>query len=168
MKDIFFRFERVITSSRFLIRSGIAYIFLSMSFILVMQIWDFFVIDEMYEKEAILNHIKNLSDTQRQVHSIMTATLDVAYPLIYGPFQAGMALRYLGVWGKPIALLSLFCVPVDLIEGFSQVMLLNGSIDYIDLKTLVTPIKLGLFLPGFTFAIIALVIALMRARRDRR
>ena len=66
-----------------------------------------------------------------------------------------MAYRYLGNLGRWAALLSIFCIPIDLIEGFSQVMLLLGHESFITLKILVTPIKFGLFIPGLCCAIIA-------------
>ena len=157
------RIEQLITTSWFLKLSGLAYFFLTCLFVLVMKIWDFHIIDEMYTKEAILSHIGSMSETQRHVHVVLTATLDVVYPFIYGFFQAGMALRYLGSWGKWIAYLSLVCIPVDLTEGFSQVMLLTGSLGYVELKTVVTPVKLALYLPGLAFALVAVVVALKQS-----
>ena len=125
-----------------------------------MLVWDFVVIDELFIKEDILAHIAALTDEQKRVHTITTATLDVAYPFAYGIFQAGMAYRFLGRWGKWIAPISLICIPVDLIEGFVQVMLLNGMLEYVDLKTIVTPVKLALYIPGLSFALLAAAIGL--------
>jgi hypothetical protein len=159
------RLEQLITTSVFLKLSGIAYLLLSCLFILVMYIWDFQIIDEMYTKDVILAHIGAMSETQKHVHAVMTATLDVVYPFTYGFFQAGMALRYFGSWGKWIALLSLVCIPFDLVEGFSQVMLLTGSLQYVELKAVVTPIKLALYLPGLAFALIAVIVALKLSKR---
>lgn len=143
---------------------GILYLVTTIAFAVVMNIWEFHLIDEMFVKEDILAHVESMSAEQRRVHAITTLTLDVVYPFAYGVFQAGMAYRFLGHWGKWIAPLSLFCMPVDLIEGFSQVMILNGSLEFVELKSMVTPLKLVLFIPGLIGAIVALGIAIKRTR----
>lgn len=165
-KKTFSEVKRLVTNPRMLWMTGIAYLCITVLFAVVMAVWDFVLIDEMYISEAILSHIDALSDLQKRVHIITTATLDVAYPLAYGFFQAGMAYRYLGALGKWVAPLSLICIPVDLLEGYTQVMLLAGNTDYIALKTVLTPIKFGLFVPGFIFAVIALLIAYKRSRAN--
>ena len=130
--------------------SGGAYVLLSLAFLAVMWIWDFVVIDELFGRQEILAAIAALDQTQKQVHVVITASLDVAYPFAYGIFQAGMAYRYLGLWGRFLAPLSLICIPVDLLEGFAQVMILNEVMlsQFVDLKMVVTPVKLLLYVPG--------------------
>lgn len=160
--------ERTLTTSFSLWLSFSAYLGITLAFLVIMRVWDFQVIDEMFSKEAILAHIDAMSAQQRRVHAIATATLDVVYPFAYGTFQAGMAYRYLANWGRWVAPLSLFCIPVDLIEGFAQVMLLTGSEQYVDLKVVVTPIKLALYLPGLGFTIAAIVIAYRQHIRVRK
>ncbi len=132
-----------------------------------MHVWDFLVIDEMFVKPDILAHLSAMTDEQKRVHTITTATLDVAYPFAYGVFQAGMAYRFLGPWGRWIAPLSLICIPIDLTEGLAQVMLLSGNTDWVDLKVIVTPLKLALYLPGLGFALLALLILGSRTLRRR-
>ena len=144
-----------------------AYVLLTLAFGVVMWIWDFQVIDEIFLRQDIINAVVAMDDTQRQVHAVTTATLDVAYPFAYGAFQAGMAYRYLGRWGRWIAPLSLICIPVDLVEGFAQVMILSDQMRYVTLKTVATPIKLALYVPGLIAALIALWIAARESRRGR-
>ncbi|MEM1179540.1 MAG: hypothetical protein AAGM22_14425 [Acidobacteriota bacterium] len=158
-------FERAITTNFALWLSLSAYLIMTLAFVVITRVWDFWLIDEMFSKAKILAHIDALSAEQRRVHAITTATLDVAYPLAYGTFQAGMAYRFLGRWGRRVAPLSLICMPVDLIEGFAQVRLLTGSTHYIGLKVVATPIKLALFVPGLVFALVACWIACRRALR---
>lgn len=140
---------------------------MTLVFGLVMNAWDFVVIDEMFLRDEILAHVGAIAPEQRQVHATMTATLDVAYPFAYGAFQAGMAYRFLGAPGKWIAPLSLLCIPVDLVEGFAQVMLLTGATEFVDLKVVVTPVKLALYVPGLLFALVALAIASQYYWRER-
>lgn len=135
------------------------YMILTLSFGVVMHVWEFLIIDEMFDPAQIRVHIARLSQEQRTVHVALTATADVAYPFAYAAFQAGMAYRYLGRWGRWVGLLSIFCVPVDLLEGFAQVMLLQGNEAFLALKSTVTPVKLALYIPGLMGALIAIGIA---------
>ncbi|MEM9622158.1 MAG: hypothetical protein AAF993_10945 [Pseudomonadota bacterium] len=160
--------KQFLTRSDVLWISFIAYVCLSLGFVLVMQAWDFLVIDELFIADDILAHLAGMSALQKEVHVLTTATLDVAYPFAYGIFQAGMAYRFLGRWGKWIAPLSLICIPIDLVEGFAQVMLLSGALDYVDLKVIVTPMKLAVYVPGLLFALVALVILVYRTVRRWR
>jgi len=115
-------FQLFLQSTRTLWWSGLIYVSLTAGFLLVMLVWDFQVIDELFLRQEILNAVAGLDRTQRHVHILTTATLDVLYPFAYGIFQSGMAYRYLGRWGNLLAPLSLICIPVDLLEGFSALV----------------------------------------------
>ena len=136
---------------------------ITLSFTVVMQVWGFMLIDEMFNVEQISEHIAALSDKQKQVHIWTTATLDVLYPLAYGSLFAGIALKAFGRAGIYLALPSLLCIPVDLSEGYTQVMLLSGNDGFMGLKTIVTPIKFVLFFTGVVIAVVG-VFRLYRAR----
>lgn len=148
--------------------SGALYALLSVGFLVVMWRWNFQVIDEVFLRDTLTKSLANLDATQKQVHVLVTATLDVAYPFAYGIFQAGMAYRFLGDWGKWLAPLSLVCIPVDLIEGFAQVMILKDHLHYVPLKVIVTPIKLLLYIPGLGAALVALGFAVSRASKTKQ
>lgn len=125
----------------------------TIAFGLIMQHWDFTVIDEMSDPDHIRAHIAAMSDLQRQVHAWTTATLDVAYPLTYGPLFAGMALlRFRPVYTVP----AIAVIPTDLAEGAVQVMALLGDDQLIGWKAMLTPLKLGLFLIAIIIALAAL------------
>lgn len=136
--------------------SFIATLILTLCFGLIMHIWEFGIIDEMYKAEQITRHIDAMTDRQKSVHAIMTASLDVLYPLSYGAFFIGVALRYGGRFGLWLAAPSLLCIPADLLEGLSQVMLLTGHGHYMGLKLFATPMKLALFVSGLLITIILL------------
>lgn len=113
-----------------------------------MVVWGFFIIDEMYTAPDILAHVSAMTPLQRHVHMWMTATLDALYPFTYGAFLIGMANKAFpakaAFW---LSLPAVFCISVDLIEGYAQVMLLIGGHDeYVELKTVVTPLPLKLIL----------------------
>ena len=132
----------------------------TIAFGVVMAVWDFTIIDEMYDPDKIRAHIAEMSEVQRQAHAWMTATLDVAYPLTYGALFVGMALRAF----KPVfALPALLVIPTDLTEGFVQVQAMLGNGSLIWLKAYVTPAKLILFTLAILIVLAALVVE-VRAR----
>ncbi len=131
-------------------------------FAAIMAHWDFLLIDEMSDPAAIRQHLAEMSSTQRTVHAWTTATLDVAYPLTYGPLFAGLALRAF----RPIfAIPAIIVIPTDLAEGVIQVMALTGVGEALWLKAYVTPLKLVLFAAAALIAIAALVAAWRRRRQ---
>ncbi len=133
----------------------------TLAFGIVMAVWDFTIIDEMYDPDKIREHIAAMSEVQRHAHAWMTATLDVAYPLTYGALFTGMALRAF----KPVfAFPALAVIPTDLTEGFIQVQAMLGNESLIWLKAYVTPAKLVLFTVAIIIALASLVTQI-RARR---
>ncbi|MEL7490958.1 MAG: hypothetical protein AAGJ73_09565 [Pseudomonadota bacterium] len=137
--------------------SFIATVVMTVGFVAIMRIWDFEIIDEMWNRQAIIDHVRNMTATQRAVHAWTTGTLDVAYPIAYSVLFIGIALRFFPRAGPWLALPSILVAPVDLIEGFSQVMILNGDMSFLSVKAWATPIKLILFSMGLGVAILALV-----------
>lgn len=131
-----------------------------------MLAWDFTIIDEIHDAKQIVNHIAGMSPKQKQVHAWMTATLDVIYPFSYASFFIGATVKaFPGNTGLWLATPILLCVPADLLEGYSQVMLLNDHTEYMTLKTVATPIKLLLFITGMLIAI-ASVARIVKGNKD--
>lgn len=127
----------------------------------IMHLYDFVIIDEMSDPEAVRHHVEEMTGLQRSVHAWMTATLDVAYPLTYGALFAGLTIRVL----KPVfAIPAIAVIPTDLVEGFVQVLALNGNYELLWLKAFVTPAKLILF----GVAIVIALVALWMGWRQRR
>lgn len=145
-----------------------ASLLMMLGFGLVTHFWQFGIIDEIYQPEQVLIHIANMSPTQRIVHAWMTATLDVAYPLAYGSFFIGMALRFFGPFGPWLAAPSLVLILTDLTEGVVQICLLMGDESLVWIKAIVTPLKLGLFVFGLIIAALGLLIAIYRKLRKGR
>ncbi len=127
----------------------------TIGFGVVMWIWDFHIIDEMSHPESISTHIAAMSETQRVVHAWMTATLDVAYPLTYGPLFAGLALQRFKL---AFAIPAFAVIPTDLAEGYVQVTALLGDESLLWMKAYLTPLKLALFLAAMGIAIAVLVV----------
>ena len=93
--------------------------------------------------------------------SAITATLDVAYPLVYGAVFAGSGYKFYGKWGWLVAAPVFVLVPTDLIEGVVQVLALVTDIDWVDAKAILTPLKFGLVLVGLATTVLGWVIWLV-------
>ncbi len=156
---------KFLTTNKALWTTFIATILMTLMFGIIMRVWDFGIIDEMSDPEEIKAHIANMSATQRSVHAVMTATLDVAYPLAYGGFFIGVALRFFGKLGPWLAIPSFLVIPVDLMEGVTQVMALTGNESLLWLKAILTPTKLALYFAGLAVALNGLGIGLKRRMR---
>lgn len=121
-----------------------------------MRIYEFKIIDEIWVSADILMHIDKLSADARTAHIWVTVTLDVLYPLSYAALFGGLARA--GFPAKAwLAYPILICVPFDLLEGLSQVMLLEGHVKWIVLKSFVTPVKLTLFAVGVLIGLAGLI-----------
>lgn len=137
---------------------------LSVGFLIVMAVWNFTVIDEIFQRKLIMEHVEAMTTKQRHVHIVTTATLDVLYPFAYGGLLAGLTWHAFPA-GRWLAWPILVCIPVDLIEGVAQILILSGHMDWVGVKVIVTPIKLGLFGLGCLIGIVALIISLYRKWR---
>ncbi len=111
--------------------------------------------------------IGTLSGEQKTAHFWITVLLDTVYPLAYGGFFAGMALRFFGSFGKIAAVPALATIVVDLTENTVQALALSGAADALDAKNWLTPLKFGLFYVAGVIALIALVIAIVNIFRKR-
>ncbi len=132
----------------------------------VMAVWDFAIIDEMYRPDAIRDHVAAMSAEQRRVHAWMTGTLDVAYPFAYGALLGGMALRAFPT-KKWLLLPILLCIPADLVEGLSQIMILTGHENWIAVKAIATPVKLVAYATAILIALAGLLTLLWRKKKAR-
>lgn len=135
--------------------------------LLAYKVWKFELIDSMFDAQETLDYIASLSPERKHAHVWTTMTLDVLYPFAYSSLFLGMAIKAfpssIGTW---LAIPSIVCVPVDLLEGYSQVMLLNGNDEYINLKVMATKCKFILFITGLLISIIS-VFRLLLARENR-
>jgi len=125
----------------------------TLAFILVSNGWDLTLLDGISSPADARGVLSEYSSLQKTVHLWTTSTLDVMYPLMYGGLFAGVALRFFDKFGLLLALPALLSVPVDLFEGLIQVLALTDTVDWLDMKAFVTPLKTDLFLAGLTIAV---------------
>jgi hypothetical protein len=112
--------------------------------------------------------LAGMTAEQRDVHFWVTVLLDTAYPLAYGGFLAGMALRFFGSFGKAAAVPAFATIIVDLTENTVQALALKGSVDVLDAKEWLTPLKFGLFFLAAAIALVALIIAIVNLFRRKQ
>ena len=154
------------TTRRGLWAAFFVFLALNLVFLAVMRIYGFTIIDEMWQPATILAHVEALSPEQRRAHAWLTGTADVAYPLAYAAWLGGLAVAAFPA-RRWLALPILLCVPADLIEGLSQMMILTGTPDWVSVKAVATPVKLVLFVTGCLIGLAAIVRLLMPRRRAR-
>ena len=125
------------------------------------------LLDTIRDPQAARDLIAGLTPAQRQAHLWITAGLDTLYPLAYGGFFAGMALRFFGESGKWLSLPAFAVILVDLAENTTQALALTGIADGLGAKAILTPAKFGLFMLAAVIALVALIIAIIRLVRSR-
>ncbi|MBU2605340.1 MAG: hypothetical protein KKC43_05555 [Alphaproteobacteria bacterium] len=125
-------------------------------------------LDKIANGERSRTLIAGLSEVQRSSHFRVTIFLDTAFPIAYGGFFAGMALRFFGKYGPIAALPALATAIVDLTENTVQALALSGAADALDAKAWLTPLKFDLFFLAAAIALIALFIAVVNIFRKRK
>ncbi|WP_298917115.1 hypothetical protein [uncultured Algimonas sp.] len=107
-----------------------------------------------------------MTDAQRRAHLWLTGTVDIVYPFAYSAFFVGVFRRFLpSRFGWVMIAVALAVVPFDLIEGFAQLLILNGGLDYLGVKAIATSLKLALYIPALGLAMGLLIVAGVRWMR---
>lgn len=88
--------------------------------------------------------LAQLSPWQRDVHAHATMLYDGLYPLAYGAFFAGLAIRLGGRRARWIAVTMLAGMMTDYAENIVQLLALGGLADWLDAKMVLTPLKFAL------------------------
>lgn len=141
---------------------GVTFLGLTLAFGLWIQVHDLHIIDEVSDPEKIRMIVAAMTPEQRSAHWWMTLVLDYVYPIAYGMFFAGLALRYFGKAGLWLAVPTMICVPADIVENTMQLLILAGDESAIEVKAIATPIKLVTFIVGVVITLAGLGIASYR------
>lgn len=139
--------------------SGLAFVGLTIAFGIWIQRYNLHIIDEISDPAQIRAVVDAMTPEQMAAHWWMTLSLDYFYPLAYGAFFAGLALRYFGSAGLWLVVPSMIVVPADIIENTIQLFILSGDDSLIGVKAIATPIKLVSFIVAALIALIALIYA---------
>lgn len=139
---------KVLAERRSLWIAFVSTILISIAFPVATSFWQIPLIDAISDPTEVRQVISDMTPGQRVVHTWITATLDVAYPLAYGALFIGSAYAFYERFGRYIAFSLLVVVPTDLLEGVVQILALMGSADFLTAKAVLTPLKTILFLLG--------------------
>lgn len=88
-----------------------------------------------------------------EAHLWLTASADMAYPLAYGAFVAGLCTRYGPARPVTFALPILVGAGFDLAENVVQIAALSGAGEVLWLKSVLTPAKFLFVMAGSAIAI---------------
>lgn len=89
--------------------------------------------------------LSSMTAAQKNSHFWMTLLLDYAFPLTYGAFFAGLALRLPGRVGVVLAIPAFLVFGADVIENTVQLLALKGVDGLLFTKEWLTPAKFFLF-----------------------
>ena len=121
-------------------------------------------IDADFTQTAALATLDGLSAEQKDFHFWVTALLDTLYPLVYGGFFAGMVARLAGAMRSWAVWPGLIGVDCDFAENITQMMALAGNPDWLFLKDVLTPLKMGGIAISLLLIVVFGVLALLRRR----
>ena len=134
---------------------------------LIAQIGGAPLLDMITNGDAARTRLAEMTQAQRDAHFWGTVLNDSLYPLAYGGFFAGLALRFGNgkwIWAMP----ALLTILVDFAENTVQALALSEIADLLALKSVLTPLKFGLFLIALAVAVFALVTATLRVLKSRK
>ncbi len=157
-------FKAFLTRRSVLWGSFIIFMLLNLGFFFWMPHVGGVILDESWG-EGLQRIYDSMTPDQRRSHGWMTLILDMPYPLAYGVWYAGLALKAFPKLGWWIALPALLTIPIDLTENTTQVLALLGEMDILALKNIVTPLKLLFFISASLIALASLVLLIMRRVR---
>ena len=152
-----------------IIGSFILMTLIGLSFAPVQAAIDGPLLDMVWTGEAAQARLAELNAAQRTAHFWGTVLNDTAYPLAYGAFFAGLAGRFAPrPWRVGVMVPAGLTVIADLAENTVQALALAGAADLLALKSILTPVKFGLFAASALLALAFAVIALANWIRGRR
>ncbi len=150
---------KFLTDGKTIIWTGVTFLVLTIAFGVWIQRFDLQILDELSDPDQIRALVAAMTSEQISAHWWMTLLLDYLYPLAYGGFFAGLALRYFNSFAPWIAIPAMVVVPADVIENTIQLLILSGDQSLLAMKAIVTPIKLVSFLVAAFIALLALAMA---------
>lgn len=142
----------------------IATLGLGYSFIAVSNTYGFEFLDTMWSGNEVLNAVLQMTQEQKHMHKLATITLDVAFPIAYSALFAGMTLRYFAgsSFMEFLLLPAILVLPIDLIEGGVQMLLLNEQwTPMLSWKHVLTLVKFILFFLALGIALVGWVRAVL-------
>lgn len=110
------------------------------------------LLDMIWTGGAAVDRLGQMTAEQRTAHFWGTVLTDTAYPLAYGGLFIGLALRF-GRGRDWLAWPAILVIIVDLVENTVQALALSETVNLLTAKTILTPLKFGLFAVAALIAI---------------
>ena len=142
--------------------TGLCFVALTIAFAVWIRAYDLTILDRLAKSDDVRAVLASMSERQRSAHWWMTLSLDFVYPLAYGGFFAGLALRAFGRVGPALAVPAFICIVADIAENLIQLHLLQGGEAFLGTKAILTPIKFTSFYLAATLALVGLVTLALR------
>lgn len=149
--------SKLITDTKFLLFLFLITLLITFLFPILTYLLNIVFIDTISSPDKVRKIILGMTLEQRFLHSWITGTIDVLYPLSYGLFFTGMAIKF------PIkshfyhVIPGLIVIPFDIFENIIQILVLTDTADFLLLKSYITPCKFTLFFLGLFISIISLI-----------
>ena len=137
--------------------SLIANIALGIGFFLWMPHVGGTILDSVASVDDTSALLASMSEAQKTSHFWMTLCLDILFPLTFGAFFAGMALRFPGRLGLLLAVPAFAVLSADILENITQLFALKDNLNLLPAKAVLTPLKSFLFNVAALIALASLV-----------
>lgn len=126
------------------------------------------LLDLISHPQANIDRLAEMNAAQRHAHIWVTLTLDSLYPIAYGGFLAGVALRFAPRYALAAASPALALVLVDIVENALIVAALLGADGIVHAKAYATHLKWWLFGLALLVSVVLAFAALLRHLFERR
>lgn len=125
------------------------------------------MLDFIFTGEAAAARLAELDEAQRRAHFWATVLSDTAYPIAYGGLLIGLVMRF-GRGMYWLAIPALATILLDLAENTVQALALSDTVNLLVAKTILTPLKFGLFAVAALIAIYLIAWAIGAKITDMR
>jgi len=114
------------------------------------------------------NRLAQMTAEQKHIHTVVTMTLDLFYPLVYGGFFIAIVARFAKRFRLTLAVPACIAIVADFAENAVQVLALGGNESFLAAKDFLTPLKYYAFGIASIIGITLLLIALVKWTRRKR
>ena len=114
------------------------------------------------------NRIAQMTPEQKHIHTVVTMTLDLFYPLVYGGFFIAIVARFAKRFRPTLAAPACIAIVADFAENIVQVLALGGNDRFLAAKDVFTPLQYYAFGIAAIICITLLLIAVVKWTRHRR
>lgn len=139
------RWRAFLSDGRTMVVLLLAVIAISIAFGAVKPLIGGALLDLISHPQVNIDRLAEMNAAQRHAHIWVTLTLDSLYPIAYGGFLAGVALRFAPRYALAAASPALALMVADIVENMLIVAALLGASDLVHAKAYATHFKWWLF-----------------------